>query len=77
MNVVQRLQAPTPKFFQILRNIGLVLAAISGAVMASPVTLPENIITIAGYVAVAGSMMTAVSQAAVKDEAERDDGADS
>lgn len=77
MTVVQRLQAPTPKFFKLLRNIGLVLAAMSGAVMASPITLPKDVITIAGYVAVAGSIMTAVSQAAVKDESEHDDGDDS
>ena len=36
MNVIERAQAPTPKFFIVLRNIGLVLAAASGAIIAAP-----------------------------------------
>lgn len=65
MNVVERLCAPTPKFFKKLRAIGLVLAAAGGAVIAAPVALPAAVITAAGYVIVAGSVATAVSQAVV------------
>ena len=61
---------PTPKFFQFVRNIGLILATVSAAVFASPVALPAIITNIAGYVAVAGGVMTAVSQTAVKNEKE-------
>lgn len=70
MSTIERMTKPTPKFFQLIRNIGLVLAAISGVVFASPVALPELVTHIAGYVAVAGGVMTAVSQAAVKDDKE-------
>lgn len=73
MNIISRMQAPTPKFFKILRTVGLALAAASAAVIAAPITLPAAVITVAGYVAVAGSVMTAVSQTAVDD---KQDGAD-
>ena len=62
MNIIERAQAPTPKFFIVLRNIGLVLAAASGAIMAAPVALPAAIVTTAGYLAVAGGVISAVSQ---------------
>jgi uncharacterized membrane protein HdeD (DUF308 family) len=70
MNIVQRMKAPTPKFFRVLRNIGLALAAVGGALLAAPVALPAAVITAAGYITVAGGVMTAVSQTAVDGEAE-------
>ncbi len=69
MNIIERAQAPTPKLFKILRNIGLVLLAISGSIMAAPITLPTVVVTIAGYAAVAGGVMSAVSQVTVEDKA--------
>ena len=68
MNIFQRANAPTPKFFKTLRNIGIALAAASAAVMTAPVAIPAAIITIAGYVAVAGAVMTALSQITVAKE---------
>ena len=65
MSVVERVKAPTPKFFKTLRTIGLALAAIGGAILAAPVAMPAALISIAGYVALAGGVMTAVSQTAV------------
>ena len=62
MNIVDRAKAPTPKFFRILRSIGLVLLAISGAIIAAPVALPVALVSAAGYVAVAGGVISAVSQ---------------
>jgi hypothetical protein len=62
MNIIDRMKCPTPPFFKKLRNVGLVLAAIGGAVMASPITLPIGVVTVAGYIAVAGGVVTAVSQ---------------
>ena len=69
-NIITRIQGSTPKFFKILRNIGVTLAAVSVAVFASPVTLPTLVTDIAGYLAVAGSVMGAVSQTAVLNEDE-------
>jgi uncharacterized membrane protein HdeD (DUF308 family) len=62
MNIVKRAKAPTPKFFKVLRNIGLALAAIGGTVLAAPVALPIVISSIGGYLAVAGGVLSAVSQ---------------
>jgi uncharacterized membrane protein HdeD (DUF308 family) len=68
MNLIDRAQAPTPKFFRILRSIGLALLAISGTVMAAPIVLPVTVVTVAGYMAVAGGVISAVSQMTVNDE---------
>jgi uncharacterized membrane protein HdeD (DUF308 family) len=62
MNVVKRAKAPTPKFFKVLRNIGLALAAVGGTVLAAPVALPVIVTSVAGYLAVAGGVISAVSQ---------------
>ena len=66
MSVVERVKAPTPKFFKILRTIGLALATAGGALLAAPIALPAAVISVAGYVALAGGVMTAVSQTAVE-----------
>ena len=68
MNIVQRVTAATPPFFARLRNIGLVLTAISTTVATAPLPLPEAVITIAGYIAWAAGAVTIVSQTAVAGE---------
>lgn len=62
MNVIKRAKAPTPKFFKLLRNIGLVMAAVGGSIVAAPIVLPLTIVTLGGYLAVAGGVLSAVSQ---------------
>jgi uncharacterized membrane protein YeiH len=62
MNLVERAKSPTPKFFKVLRSIGLALLAISGSIIAAPVALPVAVVTVAGYVAVAGGAIAAISQ---------------
>jgi uncharacterized membrane protein HdeD (DUF308 family) len=62
MNIIKRVKSPSPKFFKVLRNIGLVLAAVGGTILAAPIALPVVITTIGGYVAVAGGVISAVSQ---------------
>lgn len=66
LSLLQRVQAPTPGFFKKLRNIGLGLTAISGAFLAAPIALPAFLVTAAGYMAVAGTIVGTVSQLAVK-----------
>ena len=68
MNIVQRMKAPTPKFFRVLRKVGLALAAAGGALLAAPIALPVGLVTAAGYLTVAGAVATAVSQSAVDGE---------
>ncbi len=72
MNIVERIQAPTPKFFRVLRSIGLALLAISGSLIAAPVALPVAVVSVAGYAAVAGGVISAISQITVDDEANRE-----
>ena len=67
MKILERAQAPTPKFFKLLRTIGLALLAVSGVLLTAPVALPTVIITVAGYTAVAGGVLSAVSQVTVDD----------
>lgn len=68
MNLIQRIQAPTPKFFRVMRAIGLSLAAVGTALITAPVALPVAVITAGGYLLVAGSVATAVSQFTVTSE---------
>lgn len=68
MKVIERIKAPTPKFFKILRSIGLALLAISGTIVAAPIVLPVTVVTVAGYMAVAGGVISAVSQMTVAEE---------
>tara|TARA_R110000765_G_scaffold206235_1_gene311176 strand:- start:113 stop:337 length:225 start_codon:yes stop_codon:yes gene_type:complete len=70
MKLIQRLKEPTPPFFKKLRNIGIILVATSGAILAAPLTLPAILVSIATYLAVAGTVATTVSQAVVSDKKE-------
>jgi hypothetical protein len=67
-NIMNRMQRPTPKFFKTLRNIGVAMVAVSAAVFESHVSLPSIVTDMAGYLAVAGTVMGAVSQLAVLHE---------
>lgn len=66
MSIVKRMKQPTPRFFRKIRNIGISIATIGGAIIAAPVALPAAVVTIAGYMAVAGTVASAVSQAVTK-----------
>jgi uncharacterized membrane protein HdeD (DUF308 family) len=62
MNIIKRVKAPTPKFFKVLRNIGLTVGAIGAAILTSPIVLPIVVSTVGGYLAVAGGVLSAISQ---------------
>ena len=68
MNIIKRIQATTPKFFKVLRTIGLTLAAIGGTILTAPITLPVAIVSLGGYITVAGGVISAVSQLTTNDE---------
>jgi len=68
LTLAERVMAPTPKFLKTLRTIVLVIELVGGAILASPVALPAAIITLGGYLALAGSIVTGVSQTAVEKE---------
>jgi len=64
----KRWAAPTPKFFKIIRNVGLVVGAVGTAILTAPVALPAAIVSISGYLVTAGAIATAVSQLTVLQE---------
>ena len=70
MNLVERTLAPTPKWFKILRTVGIALASIGGIIVASPVALPVGLVSAAGYLILGGSIISVVSQTGVKSEEE-------
>ncbi len=65
MNIIERVSAPTPKLFKTLRTIGIVILAVGGSILTAPIALPVGLVTIAGYLAVAGGVMSAISQVTV------------
>ena len=60
--IIDRAKAPTPKFFKVLRNIGLFMAGVGTVLLTAPVSLPATVVTIGGYLVTAGGVATAVSQ---------------
>ncbi|WP_158728828.1 MULTISPECIES: hypothetical protein [unclassified Flavobacterium] len=70
LNVVERVNAPTPKWFKTLRTIGIALASVGGIIIASPIALPIGLVSAAGYLVLGGSIISVVSQTAVKSEEE-------
>jgi hypothetical protein len=62
MTLKERMGKPTPMFFRRIRNIGIAIAAIGGTLLAAPVALPAVVIKVAGYLTIAGSVASAVSQ---------------
>jgi len=68
LNIIERALAPTPKWFKVLRSVGIALASVGGIIIASPVALPIGLVSAAGYLVLGGSIISVVSQTAVKAE---------
>jgi len=60
--IINRAKAPTPKFFKVLRNIGLIMVGIGTVLLTAPVSLPAALVTAGGYLVTAGGVATAISQ---------------
>jgi hypothetical protein len=70
LNLTKRVKAPTPKWFKILRTVGIALASVGGVIIASPIALPIGLVSAAGYLVLGGSIISVVSQTGVKTEEE-------
>ena len=68
LNLISRIESPTPKWFRIVRNLGLALSAVGGVLVAAPVALPTTVVSVGGYLLLGGSIIGAVSQTAVSAE---------
>jgi hypothetical protein len=67
-SIKERAQTDTPPFFKKLRLIGLVAVTIGTTILMSPIAVPVALTTIAGYVILGGSVLTAVSQVTINEE---------
>ena len=68
-----RWKAKTPKFWKRVQQIAIVAGTIAGVIIAAPVALPAAVITVAGYVATAGTVAATLSQLTVEDAKELED----
>lgn len=68
LNIVERVTAPTPKWFKIIRTVGITLTAVGGAILTAPVALPATIVTVGGYLILGGTVATAIAQTAMQTE---------
>jgi hypothetical protein len=64
----ERANAETPLFFRKLRLVGLVAVTIGTTILAAPVAVPVLVTTLAGYIVLGGTVLTAVSQITVENE---------
>lgn len=69
LGLLERLKAPTPKSFQKIRNVGLILASLAAAVWgleAKGVIVPDSIEMIASLITtIAGTITAAFAQSKV------------
>lgn len=63
--VKSRAMAPTPPFFQLLKKIGLIIAAIGLAVLTAPGAVPDILIAYAGHAVTAGTILVSICQLTV------------
>jgi len=68
LTLAQRIVAPTSSFFRKVRTIGIVIGLVGGALLAAPIGLPALVVTIGGYLALAGGIITSVAQTATEGE---------
>ncbi|WPR77488.1 hypothetical protein [Algoriphagus sp. NG3] len=72
MNILTELSsratAPTPPFFQRVKKIGLIIAAVGTAVLTAPGTIPAVLLTYAGYAVTTGTVLISISQLTVDEQ---------
>jgi len=71
MTLVQRFNAPTPKFWKKVQQAAITVGAIAGVILTAPITLPAAVVTVAGYVATAGTVAATLSQLTIEDVKDR------
>ena len=68
--IVKRWNAKTPKFWKRVQQIAIAAGAVAGVIIAAPIALPAAVITVAGYVATAGTVAATLAQLTVEDNKE-------
>ena len=67
MNILERIKAPTPKFWKKMQKLSLALTAIGTFIATAPISLPASLVTLGGYAAFGGGLVAALSQLTVDD----------
>ncbi len=66
LNLKERWNATTPKFWKKVRKFGITAGVLGVALTTAPVALPAAIITIGGYLITAGTLTGILSQLTVE-----------
>lgn len=66
-NLRKRWNTKTPRFWKRVQQIAIVAGTVAGVIIAAPVALPAAVITVAGYVATAGTVAATLAQLTVED----------
>jgi hypothetical protein len=61
MEILDRIQAPTPKWWKKVRNVMFVVAGVSGALLTLPI-LPVGVVTALTYTAVISGTIAGTAQ---------------
>jgi hypothetical protein len=67
MELKERWQSKTPKFWKKVQRIGVALGVIGATIVAAPVVLPASLVTAAGYMVAAGTVTATLSQLTKED----------
>lgn len=65
--LVKRWKSETPSFWKKVQKIGLIAGGLGAAIIAAPIALPATIISVGGYLTLAGSITATLSQLTVDD----------
>jgi lipopolysaccharide/colanic/teichoic acid biosynthesis glycosyltransferase len=61
-----RWQGNTPSFWKKVQRIGIIAGSIGGVIVASPIALPVALVTLSGYLLLAGSVTATLAQLTVE-----------
>jgi len=67
MELKERWQSKTPKFWKKVQRIGVAIGVIGATIVAAPVVLPASLVTAAGYMVAAGTVTATLSQLTKED----------
>ena len=64
--LVKRWKAETPDFWKKVQKIGIGIGAVGGVIVGLPVALPAALVTLSGYLLLAGSVTATLAQLTVE-----------
>ena len=66
MNIFKRCSTPMPELFKKLRQVGWFLIMAGSAILSSQFQVPKEMIAMAGYITLAGGIISAMCQLTMK-----------